>query len=165
MPVRKERPILKGIKHGRSGYQEGCGCDVCRKGEADYQAKRRRERGRDSNGTVIPMNKRTESNDSDARRRTGGVHIIGDMEQAVIDECKQMRADGMKVRPTVEVAARNLAKIVDDPESRGMHTATTKQIMALLETLQPKEIKQTGRKKSGGRLATVANLTKVKRQA
>lgn len=163
MPVRKERPILKGIKHGRSCYVKGCGCDVGRKAEAEYQAQRRRERGRDNNGNVISMNgKKTESRDSVKRPRSS--KEMGDMEKAVIEECAQLRSEDITVRPTVEIAARNLAKVVDDPDLQGMHIQATKQVMAMMESLRPKEDSAAKKRKSGGRLATVGALTKVKRR-
>lgn len=163
MPNRRERPILKGIKHGRSCYVAGCGCEVGRIAEREYQAKRRRERGRANNGNIIPMNGRKGTESEDSLRRKAKRAVVGPMEQAVIDECAQL--DEAKKRPTVVIAACNIAKIIDDPDSVGMHNASTKQLMALLDTLRPKEPeKVTGKRKSGGRLATVGNLTKVKRQ-
>ena len=30
------RQILEDIEHGRSGYNAGCGCDVCRKANSEY---------------------------------------------------------------------------------------------------------------------------------
>jgi hypothetical protein len=85
------------------------------------------------------------------------------MEKAVIAECEGL--ERAKVRPTLVVAARNLAKIVDTPKMSSIHTSTTKQIMAILSDLHgdSAKTKATGRRKSGGRLATVGNLTKVKR--
>lgn len=155
-----ERKTLKGIKHGRSGYQRGCGCAVCRGAESSYQAGRRAVRGR-TDGNVIQMpGKRSESSDSVVKRRSG----VGDMERAVVEECEGL--ERAKDRPTLVVAARNLAKIVDNPELKGLHTSTTKQIMGILADLHgDSDDKRKSRKKSGGRLATVGNLTKVKRHA
>lgn len=173
MGKRKERPILGGVTHGRSCYRQGCGCDVGRKAESDYQAKRRAENGRAQNGNVIPMSKgpaistkgmrdaakkRTESRDSVKRAEKRAK--VGAMEQAVIDEYELLDADCK--RPTVLIAARNLAKIVDDPDLQGMHIATTKQVMAMMQSLRPKEI-DAKKRKSGGRMATVGALVKVKR--
>lgn len=155
---RKERPILKGIKHGHGGYVAGCGCDVCRKAASDYQAKRRAERGRtDSNVISMKNGNTTESSDSVKRRL-----VIGPMEQAVIDEYELLDAECK--RPTVLVAAREVARIVDDPKLQGMHIQATKQVMSMMESLRPKET-EAKKRKSGGRLATVGNLTKVKRRA
>jgi hypothetical protein len=163
MRVRK-REILEGITHGRSGYLRGCGCDVCRKANSEYSAKRRAEKGRSDNVVQMgsstrkpvgrPPKKRTESRDS----------VPGDMERAVISECAELpRATE---RPTLLSAARNMAKILDNPELKGLHNATTKQLMAILKDLHGDDdrAKATGRRKSGGRLATVGALTKVKRQ-
>lgn len=158
MAARRSRKPIRGITHGRAGYQRGCGCDVCRTANAEYQAGLRQRKGREGPkkiATVTAIRKRSESKDSDP----------GMMERAVIEEC-----DGLEratSRPTLVVAARNLAKIVDNPDMSGIHTATTKQIMAILTDLHGDEdkSKSTGRRKSGGRLATVGALTKVKREA
>lgn len=163
MWVRK-REVLEGITHGRSGYARGCGCAVCRKANTDYMAERRASKGRDDNVVQMgsgtrksvgrPRKKRSESPDS----------VIGAMEQAVITECAELpRATE---RPTLLNAAKGMAKILDNPELRGLHNATTKQLMVILKDLHGDDDKSkaTGRRKSGGRLATVGALTKVKRQ-
>jgi hypothetical protein len=98
--------------------------------------------------------KRTESSDSVAKGR---------MEKAVLAECEAL--ERARTRPTLVVAACNLAKIVDNPKLSSIHTQTTKQIMAILADLHgdTEKAKATGKRKSGGRLATVGALTKVKR--
>jgi hypothetical protein len=84
----------------------------------------------------------------------------------VIDECAQLEL--AKQRPTVVVAARNLARLVDDlsDTTKGgtVQVSATKQIMSMIESLRPRESgNATGKRKSGSRLATVGSLTKVKR--
>jgi hypothetical protein len=81
----------------------------------------------------------------------------------VIAECAEL--EKARQRPTLVEAARNLAKIVDNPKLSSIHTSTTKQLMAILSDLHgdTEAKKATGKRKSGGRLATVGNLTKVKR--
>lgn len=155
MPGR-ERKTLTGITHGREGYRKGCGCDVCRTAEISYQNKRRRQRGR-SPANVIPMKRAGETNGSPKRRNT-----IGPMERAVVSECEGL--ERAEERPTLVAAACNLAKIVDNPELKGLHTSTVKQIMSILTDLHGEDKKAAGsRRKSGGRLATVRRMTKSKR--
>jgi hypothetical protein len=90
------------------------------------------------------------------------------MESAVIEECASV--DG-GVKATQLVAAKTLARLVDSlsNESAGhaVVNSATKQLMALMAEIRgdAKQEKATGKRKSGGRLATVGNLTtKVKRQ-
>jgi hypothetical protein len=85
------------------------------------------------------------------------------MELAVAAECDGL--ERAKDRPALVVAAKNLAKIVDNPQLSSIHTSTTKQIMAILSDLHgdADKVKAANRRKSGGRLATVGALTKVKR--
>lgn len=116
-------------------------------------------------GGVKRSEQRSESNDSDGSKSRRGKRI-GEMEAAVIAECAQLELAA--VRPTVVVAARNLARLVDDlsgsAKGGSVQVSTTKQLMAMLESLRPKDT-GSGKRKSGGRLATVGALTKVKRQA
>lgn len=176
-----------GIPHGLRGHRApyNCPCDVCRlawnayctekrnerKAKAEAAAKTRKgpqtldevdellAKRKARKAVVVPRKPRaaTESNVSDP-------NVIGAMEKAIIEECADLpRA---KERPTLVVAARNLAKVVDNPKLSSIHTSTTKQIMVLLADLHGDDDKSkaTGRRKSGGRLATVGNLTKVKRK-
>lgn len=156
------------IPHGLKGYRKPwcCRCAICKDGNAEYHRNRRAERAK-AGGDVVDMaaqrskrnGKRTESRDSVASKR------IGRMERAVIDECELL--DEAKKRPTVVVAARNLARLIDDlsdgTEGGSVQVSTTKQLMTLLDTLRPKDIAETGKKRTGSRLATVGQLTKVKR--
>lgn len=170
-----------GIPHGLKGARKPyyCDCDICkaainkynREGRArrklakqqqddELAAKRQQRRSRDPKGPPIS------TKGSRARRTETDVSVskgVGAMEKAVISECAGL--ERAKARPTLVVAARNLAKIVDTPKMSSIHTTTTKQIMAILNDLHgdSAKVKATGRRKSGGRLATVGNLTKVKR--
>lgn len=159
------------IPHGIEGYRKyNCKCDdgtensclgANRIYQREYRELKRRERAAaavDELAKRRGKTKRTatvagsESNDS-----------VGFMEQAVIDECATLEM--ARVRPFVVAAARKLARIVDalgdDTKGLAAQASTTKQIHAMLESLRPKET--ASKRKSGGRLATVGNLTKVKR--
>jgi hypothetical protein len=87
------------------------------------------------------------------------------MERAVIEECAAIT----DAKPTMIVAAKNLGRSVDDltdnPKVIALYNSTMKQLMATMAELRGDKVKAgvTGRKKSGGRLATVGALTKVKR--
>jgi hypothetical protein len=67
------------------------------------------------------------------------------------------------------VAAKNLGRNVDelagDIKVIALYNSTMKQLMSTMAELRGDKDRPAGRKKSGGRLATVGNLTKVKRQA
>jgi hypothetical protein len=159
------------IPHGLKGYRTpwNCRCDVCKAANTEYNRGRRKARQqakdelaekREQRKQTLTRNrnsgKATESGDSDP---TG----MGRMERAVVKECAELEKAGK--RPTLVEAARNLAKIVDNPKLSSIHTSTTKQLMAILSDLHgdTEAKKATGKRKSGGRLATVGNLTKVKR--
>lgn len=89
------------------------------------------------------------------------------MEKAVIEES----AGIPNAKPTLIVAAKNLGRSVDDltgnEKAIALYNSTMKQLMATMAELRGDKTASnaTGRKKSGGRLATVGNLTKVKRDA
>lgn len=159
------------IPHGLRGYRRpwNCRCDVCKAANTEYNRDRRavkqqekdelaeKRSARNAKLTAnLRSGKATESDDSVPS-------AAGRMERAVIKECAELEK-GRK-RPTLVEAARNLAKIVDNPKLSSIHTSTTKQLMAILSDLhgESEAKKATGRRKSGGRLATVGSLTKVKR--
>jgi hypothetical protein len=163
-------PIPHGLKGARKPWY--CDCDVCKAAINEYNRGRRaarkqqqvakdelsakREQRRQTNRANRNSGKATESGDSVPAS-------AGKMERAVIAECAEL--EKARQRPTLVEAARNLAKIVDNPKLSSIHTSTTKQLMAILSDLHgdTEAKKATGKRKSGGRLATVGNLTKVKR--
>jgi hypothetical protein len=77
---------------------------------------------------------------------------LGDNEAAVIAQCEnmgQVAAD----KPAIVSQAKTLARILDDPTLMPMHASTSRQLQALLASLDgPK-------KKSRGRLAAVQAMT------
>jgi hypothetical protein len=168
-------PPDDGIPHGLKGARKPyyCDCTVCKdainaynrerraarkvaKQAKDELAEKRAKRRAVNVAKLHPDRVVTESDDSVPR-------VIGAMEKAVIEETKDLAR--AKERPTMVVAARNLAKIVDNPKMSSIHTSTTKQIMSIMAELRgdTDKAKATGKRKSGGRLATVGQLTKVKR--
>lgn len=106
---------------------------------------------------------KTDPNGSVAKGRSR----VGEMERAVIEECSSIT----DAKPTLVVAAKNLARLIDslsgDSKGAAVQNSTTKQLMGVMADLRGDKAKAgaTGRKKSGGRLATVGNLTKVRRGA
>lgn len=89
------------------------------------------------------------------------------MEQAVIDECEGLPDD--KTKATQIVAAKGLARKVDelvnDEKAISLYNSTIKQLMATMAELRGDKLdaRTASKRKSGGRLATVGNLTKVRR--
>lgn len=149
-----------GLKRYRPPYK--CRCDVCRAANTEYCTERKRVR-REANPDELAVRRkkrattrRTESGDSVRKPK-----VIGEMERAVIEEVAEI-ADP---KPTLVVAAKKLARIVDNPELSNMHNTCTKQLMALMAEMRgdTDKAKATGKRKSGSRLATVGSLTKVRR--
>lgn len=145
------------IPHGLKGYRKPfcCKCDVCRAAGSKYASDKRKEyRERDELSAKRSQRRRTESRNS-----------VGDMEQAVIAECDVIPT----VKATQVVAAKNLARLIDRlmKESAGaaVLNSATKQLMMLMSDIRGDvdKAKTTGKRKSGGRLATVGQLTKVRR--
>ena len=159
------------IPHGLKGYRMKCPCKVCRKAWADYCQERRE--ARKANGTDQLAKKRAQKRTRTTRSRskpaeppTESRDSVGGMQAAVIEECATI--DGVK--PTQLVAAKTLARLVDSltgqVAGQAVLNSSTKQLMALMAEIRgdSTQSKATGRRKSGGRLATVGELTKVKRR-
>lgn len=177
------------IPHGLEGYRKyGCTCDdgtvksclgANRAYQRDMRARRadrklgdevaaKREANRGAKGPPIgtakqraAAAKRSESSDSVRKGR----RTIGKMEKAVIEECAQIT----DAKPTLVVAAENLGRSVDELTGNSkviaLYNSTMKQLLATMAEMRGDKAKAgaTGRKKSGGRLATVGTLTKVRR--
>jgi hypothetical protein len=172
------------IPHGLEGYRKyGCTCDdgtvkSCLGANRAYQREMRARRAdaklsgdelaakrtQRSKGPVVTTKRMREA--AAKRRKTETNDSVGEMEQAVITECAGI-ADA---KPTLVVAAKHLGRNVDalsgNAKTIALYNSTMKQLMATMAELRGDKAKTsvTGRKKSGGRLATVGNLTKVKRQ-
>lgn len=164
------------IPHGLRGYREPylCRCDVCKAGWAEYMRDRRAARKADGSDELSRQRarkraeakskskppKKSESNDS---------VVIGAMESAVITECAALETPA---KATQLVAAKQLAQVIDKLSANGdgvgaaVINSSTKQLMSIMAEIRGDtgNSKATGRRKSGGRLATVGALTKVKRQ-
>lgn len=164
------------IPHGLKGYRMGCPCDVCKRGWADYVAERRAirkakadKRSRKSTGTDDLAKRRAQKRTAAPRKRSESNDSVGAMEAAVIAEC-----DALENKPnaTQLVAAKQLASLIDKLSANGdgagaaIINSSTKQLMSIMAEMRGDTVKAkaTGRRKSGGRLATVGALTKVKRQ-
>lgn len=168
-----------GVPHGLKGYRSPweCRCDVCKAGWAGYIRERRaarkaegpdeleRRRKRSATRRMGKPKARTESGDSVV---VGGRRIgIGEMERAVIEEAAQIP----DAKATQIVAAKNLARLIDRLSNQEKATgasvvnSATKQLMGVMAEMRgdATKSKATGRRKSGGRLATVGALTKVRR--
>lgn len=159
------------IPHGLEGYRPPwrCKCAVCRKANAEYtKAKRDEYKQRDE----LAVKRRSKpistkgTRAAGARRSESKNSVPGEMEVAVREECSTLPEERRK--PSLVVAAVNLAKSVDilsrDPKCIAVQNSTTKQLMAVMADLRgDKTADAKNKRKSGGRLATVGALTKVKR--
>lgn len=154
------------VPHGLGGYRKfKCRCSVCRAANAGY-VKDLRARAK-ANDEVGAKRRARRSESKDSVRKTGRARRIGDMEQAVIDECEGLPED--KTKATQIVAAKGLARkvdeLVDDEKAISLYNSTIKQLMATMAELRGDKLdaRTASKRKSGGRLATVGNLTKVRR--
>lgn len=170
-----------GIPHGLKGYRKPYNCrgPICAKANSEYMKAKRAEYAnkdrddelaakREARKTVPPISTagmRKRSANVRAKNGTESPDSVkpGEMEKAVIEECAAMPED--RALPTKVIAARKLARIVDNGKLSSMHNSTTKQLMAIMAEMRGDDAKSraTGRRKSGSRMATVGNLTKVKR--
>jgi hypothetical protein len=162
--------IPHGLKGSRAPYN--CVCSKCRTAQRKYnreKAAEYRQREREAKEAKDELAAKRQQRTTARTKRSAAATESrdsdkpGKMERAVIEECAEL--EKARQRPTLVEAAKNLAKIVDNPKLSSIHTSTTKQLMAILSDLHgdTEAKKATGKRKSGGRLATVGNLTKVKR--
>lgn len=166
-------PIPHGLKGARKPWC--CRCDICVKANRAYNNSKSAEykaRDRDAaRADELAAKREAKRKDPPAKRTDPsgslrkGRKAIGEMERAVIEEASAIT----DAKPTLIVAARNLARLIDmlsaDSKGASVQNSTTKQLMSVMADLRGDKSasKATGRRKSGGRLATVGNLTKVKR--
>lgn len=157
---KSDDPIPHGLQGSRKPW--GCDCPICkaatRKYNRDKQAEfRDRQRAKRTDEVAAKRkqrNTRSESTDS-----------VGRMQKAVIEECAQIS----DVKPTLVIAAEELAKSIDmlsgNAKALALANSSMKQLLAVMAELRgdTAKAKATGRRKSGGRLATVGALTKVRR--
>ncbi len=70
-------------------------------------------------------------------------------------------------RPAMVMIARSMAATLDNPKQAAQHAQAARQLTQILEALAGNNAgaKGVNRRKSGGRLATVANMTKSKRRS
>jgi hypothetical protein len=163
------------IPHGLKGYGTPykCKCAVCRKAWAAYCKEKRDERkARGGTATYDEIAKKRAERRSTARastKKSESSDSVGAMERAVITECEALTDP---VNATQLVAAKQLASLIDklsaneDGVGAAVINSSTKQLMSIMAEIRgdTSKSKATGRRKSGGRLATVGALTKVKRQ-
>lgn len=163
---------IDGVPHGLKGYREpyNCRCDVCRAGWAEYIRNNRATRkAKRDNGTDQLARKRAQKRTATTKRKSESRDSVGAMEAAVISECAALTEPA---NATQLVAAKSLASLIDklndkgDGVGAGVINSSTKQLMSIMAEIRGDtgKSKATGRRKSGGRLATVGALTKVKRQ-
>lgn len=143
----------------------GCTCLPCRQAKAEdqgdvipiaksHKASRQVKRA--------PIKKTTEENSS-VENPSPPVHVIGPNEAAVIAEVRDLEL--AKTRPAMVMMARSMAATLDNPKQAAQWAQCVRQLTQILETLAGNNAGAKGvpRRKSGGRLATVANMTKSRR--
>lgn len=170
--------VLVGIKHGRSGYQRGCGCDVCVGAERDYQQERKAQGLQPRNGqsfratpeqkdNVVKLHsvnggKTDETTDDidwpgkpkDAGHLGRTPRVAGAVEKATAEECEALSI--AQERPGMVEQAKQLARIMDNPKQIGLWPTTSRQLTSILN-----DLRGNSRKKSKGRLAKVQAMTKA----
>lgn len=160
------------IPHGIEGYRQpyNCKCPICRAAWAAYCKERREARkAKAANETDELAAKRRKRGGTKASRVSQADSVPGPMERAVTDECAALENPA---KATQLVAAKQLASLIDQLSANGggvgaaVINSSTKQLMALMSEIRGDTTKSTatGRRKSGGRLATVGEMTKVKRR-
>lgn len=174
---RDPNKVLAGIKHGRSGYGRGCGCDVCCQAEHDYQQKRKAQGLQPRNGqsfravkddneaTVTQMPRRLHSVNSTGTEDDSGSMTAaeekdhnrkpGRVERLTAEECEALSI--AQERPGTVAQALQLARIMDNPKQIGLWPTTSRQLQSILS-----ELRGSSKKKSKGRLARVQSLTATK---
>jgi hypothetical protein len=131
--------------HGTSGYRAGCRCYTCVSAETD------RKRNYRATGSGAKSSDYTEGAAGDRNSE------VGEVEAAVIAECESLPLAAQ--RPTLVIAARDMARIMDNREVSHWHSKAAKAMLEYMAQLYP----QQKPRKMGQRLATVHALTKVKR--
>lgn len=178
---RDPKKVLKGIKHGRSGYQRGCGCNICLSEERLYQEWfRLKVKGvvtssfrnwRAGQGkpaaepvaSVTPLHvvkggrskvgsSQRDSGIDDEKPEKPERYVIGAIEKAVIEECEGLSM--AKDRPGMVAAARNMAHICDNPKQAALHATANRQMTSILN-----DLRGNSKRKSKGRLASIQRMT------
>lgn len=160
------------IPHGLKGYRSpyNCKCPVCRAAWAAYcKVKREDRKGTKRDDLARRRAQNARNATRSAKRRSESGDSVGAMEAAVVAECAALTEP---VNATQLVAAKQLASLIDklsansDGVGAAVINSSTKQLMSIMAEIRGDtgKSKATGRRKSGGRLATVGALTKVKRQ-
>lgn len=163
------------IPHGLKGYRSpyNCKCPICRGAWAAYCKEKREDRKGTRRDDLA--RRRAQKRDTATRSakkaaaQSESRDSVGAMETAVIAECAALTDP---VNATQLVAAKQLASLIDklsaneDGVGAAVINSSTKQLMSIMAEIRGDtgKSKLTGRRKSGGRLATVGALTKVKRQ-
>lgn len=163
MPPRRARPILKGIDHGLSCYKAGCGCAKGRKANRDYSAMLREQKktaaAQQFSSNVTKMRVVNGGNTSGAE--SDDSPALGIVEQSVIEECAKLPA--AQERPAMVQIARSMARILDAPTQVANHPTATRQLTSILDGFRGGAGKD-GKRKSGGRLATVQKMQRSRRE-
>lgn len=159
--------------HGLKRYRKpwNCHCDVCRAANTKYGkdrkaaiaakledelATRRANRAKSQPRTPTSRSVKPRGASDEAPAK------IGEMEQSIIDACKLI--DRATEQPDMVMMARKMARILDNPKALPLHNSSTRQLTGIMATLRGTGAGSAGgKRKSGGRLATVQSMTRSKR--
>jgi len=149
-------PTSDDIPHGLEGYRRyGCKCVICRTANASYHRKHRAELRKTvevPNVTSITA-KRGPGRPPKVSRPIE--QVIGEYEQAVIDECALLEAATARI--TSVLGARRMAHILDDAGMQKDWPTALRQMNLIMDSLRSSE-----KKKQKGRLAVVSAMVSGK---
>jgi hypothetical protein len=111
-------------QHGRSGYKGGCRCDVCRSGQASYQA---RYRDRVVNGETRPLSSAPVAPELPPAGP-------GPVEQATEVELASLPA--AQERLALAAGALAMARVLDHPRAHSSKPAAAKVLVMVLDELR-----------------------------
>lgn len=141
--------------HGSSGYRAGCRCATCTLAESERK-RNWRATGR-SNLVQFPTRAKGAALVSRPTQQ-----LCGEVEASVLAEWASVA--GAEEKRAALAMARSVARILDNPQFAGMHVQAARQLSQILESLHDSGSHgRGGRRKSGGRLAAVADLAKARR--
>lgn len=150
--------MARNERHGRARYRAGCGCELCKCAEAEYQ-RARRQRISEAVGSfaVNASPDRQVLSENTLRRLTSvntgndPANISGTVESAVFLEIEGL---GDHPRPGLAATALALARILDNPKAVSTQPAAAAALMNVLGALRK------GAAGAKPKLATVRQMTR-----
>jgi hypothetical protein len=140
--------------HGsRQSYGEGCRCQECKSAQAVYMREWKARKA----GADIPEPRKGRPKKGESASvtpiRTPKPDVIGDAQQAVLDELETLTVAGS--RKSAAQAALAMARILDNPAALPQQPTAAAKLMQIMDDLR----KGSGRSK--GRLVGLQQMTKI----